>query len=95
MAQQMRMSRSGKTGAIVYGNGSSVSLASRKGSDAVPFDAEEMKKHRMMYEASANKNANGSVGACQVLDPPVLVALIAVALFVSTVLHLLNCGWRF
>jgi hypothetical protein len=49
----------------------------------------------MMYEASANKNANGSVGACQVLDPPVLVALIAVALFVSTVLHLLNCGWRF
>jgi hypothetical protein len=44
---------------LKFGNGSSVSLASRKGSDAVPFDAEEMKKHRMMYEASANKNGNG------------------------------------
>jgi hypothetical protein len=44
---------------LKFGNGSSVSLASRKGSDAVPFDANEMKKHRMMYEASANKNGNG------------------------------------
>jgi hypothetical protein len=44
---------------LKFGNGSAVSLASRKGSDAVPFDAEEMKKHRMMYEASANNNANG------------------------------------
>ncbi|KAI8938937.1 hypothetical protein NX059_004790 [Plenodomus lindquistii] len=35
-----------------FGNGSSLSLASRKGSDAVPFDAEQMKKHRLLYESS-------------------------------------------
>ncbi|KAF1945639.1 hypothetical protein EJ02DRAFT_34946 [Clathrospora elynae] len=44
---------------LKFGNGSSLSLASRKGSDAVPFDADQMKKHRMMYEASANNNTNG------------------------------------
>lgn len=43
-----------------FGNGSAVSLASRKGSDAVPFDADQMKKHRLMYEASA-KTSNGRV----------------------------------
>jgi hypothetical protein len=42
---------------LKFGNGSSHSLAgSRKGSDAVPsFDQATMKKHRMLYEASANK----------------------------------------
>ncbi|KAF1963340.1 hypothetical protein CC80DRAFT_3482 [Byssothecium circinans] len=44
-------------------NSSSTSLAgSRKGSDAVPFDAEEMKRARQMYEAStmprASKHSN-------------------------------------
>lgn len=42
-----------------FGNGSSASLSSRKGSDAMPFDAEEMKKHRLMYEASVSKKTNG------------------------------------
>lgn len=41
-----------------FGNGSSVSLASRKGSDAIPFDADQMKKHRMLYDASV-KNTTG------------------------------------
>jgi hypothetical protein len=35
------------------GNGSSLSLASRKGGDAVPFDVKQMKRQRMAYEASA------------------------------------------
>lgn len=43
---------------LKFGNGSSLSLASRKGSDAVPFDANQMKKHRMLYEASV-KNVHG------------------------------------
>jgi hypothetical protein len=45
-------------GGLRAGNASSSSLvASRNGSDAEPFDAEEMKRRRMMYEASkANKN---------------------------------------
>ncbi|KAF2115460.1 hypothetical protein BDV96DRAFT_599787 [Lophiotrema nucula] len=35
-------------------NASTTSLTgSRKGSDAVPFDAEQMKRHRMLYEASS------------------------------------------
>lgn len=38
------------------GNGSSLSLASRKGSDVAPFDPEEMKKHRQIYDASVNKS---------------------------------------
>lgn len=43
-----------------FGNGSSLSLASRKGSDAVPsFDAKTMKKHRALYEASVMRVSNG------------------------------------
>jgi hypothetical protein len=41
---------------LKFGNGSSASLSSRKGSDAMPFDANEMKKHRMIYEASVSKS---------------------------------------
>lgn len=41
---------------LKFGNGSSASLSSRKGSDSMPFDANEMKKHRMMYEASVSKS---------------------------------------
>lgn len=41
-----------------FGNNSSVSLTSRKGSDAVPFDAEQMKRHRLLYESSV-KNTTG------------------------------------
>ncbi|KAF2195308.1 hypothetical protein K469DRAFT_545605 [Zopfia rhizophila CBS 207.26] len=38
------------------GNASSTSLVgSRQGSDAAPYDAEEMRRHRMMYEASKNQ----------------------------------------
>ena len=44
---------------LKFSNSSSLSLASRKGSDAVPFDADQMKKQRMMYEASISKNGNG------------------------------------
>lgn len=41
---------------LKFGNGSSLSLASRKGSDASEaFDAEQMKKARAMYDASVNK----------------------------------------
>lgn len=43
---------------LKFGNGSSASLASRKGSDAMPFDADEMKKHRLLYEASVNRHTN-------------------------------------
>jgi hypothetical protein len=43
---------------LKFGNGSSASLASRKGSDALPFDADEMKKRRIMYEASVSKTTN-------------------------------------
>ncbi|KAF1848560.1 uncharacterized protein K460DRAFT_375407 [Cucurbitaria berberidis CBS 394.84] len=46
---------------LKFSNGSALSLASRKGSDAVPFDAEQMKKHRMIYEASVSKNGNSHV----------------------------------
>jgi hypothetical protein len=43
-----------------FGNGSSLSLASRKGSDAVPsFDPKTMKKHRALYEASVMRVSNG------------------------------------
>lgn len=38
-----------------FGNGSSLSLSSRKGSDVPNFDPQQMRKHRMLYEASANK----------------------------------------
>ncbi|KAF2134880.1 hypothetical protein P153DRAFT_372155 [Dothidotthia symphoricarpi CBS 119687] len=38
------------------GNGSSVSLVSRKGSDVAAFNPKEMKKHRQMYDASINKS---------------------------------------
>lgn len=39
---------------LKFGNGSSLSLASRKGSDASEaFDAEQMKKARALYDASA------------------------------------------
>jgi hypothetical protein len=41
---------------LKFGNSSSASLSSRKGSDAMPFDANEMKKHRMIYEASVSKS---------------------------------------
>lgn len=38
------------------GNSSSTSLAgSRKNSEVVPFDAEEMKRHRMLYESATTK----------------------------------------
>jgi len=41
---------------LKFGNGSSLSLASRKGSESHPsFNAKEMQKHRMVYEASVNK----------------------------------------
>lgn len=43
-----------------FGNGSSLSLASRKGSDAVPFDPEQMKKHRLVYEASVRNNTGST-----------------------------------
>lgn len=43
-------------------NGSSTSLAgSRKGSDAVPFDVEQMKRHRMMYEASTTSKGSNTL----------------------------------
>jgi|TARA_R110002003_G_scaffold104_44_gene8596 hypothetical protein len=42
---------------LKFGNGSSLSLSSRKGSDAPIFDPEQMAKHRMLYEA--NKSGNG------------------------------------
>jgi len=41
---------------LKFGNGSSLSLSSRKGSETQPnFNAKEMHKHRMLYEASVNK----------------------------------------
>jgi hypothetical protein len=41
---------------LKFGNGSSLSIASRKGSETHPnFDPKEMQKHRMLYEASVNK----------------------------------------
>ncbi|KAI4613978.1 uncharacterized protein J4E88_009042 [Alternaria novae-zelandiae] len=43
---------------LKFGNGSSASLASRKGSDALAFDADEMKKHRAIYEASVSKSTH-------------------------------------
>lgn len=43
---------------LKFGNGSSASLAIRMGSDAMPFDADEMKKHRLLYEASVNRHTN-------------------------------------
>ncbi|KAF2268432.1 hypothetical protein CC78DRAFT_368245 [Lojkania enalia] len=43
-------------------NASSTSLiGSRKGSDVVPFNPEEMKRHRMLYEASTSKGSNNVV----------------------------------
>jgi hypothetical protein len=45
---------------LKFGNGSSLSLASRKGSDAMPsFDPATMKKHRALYEASVMSVSNG------------------------------------
>jgi hypothetical protein len=45
---------------LKFGNGSSLSLASRKGSDVMPaFDPTTMKKHRALYEASVMKVSNG------------------------------------
>lgn len=42
---------------LKFGNSSSLSLASRKGSDASEaFDPEQMKKARAMYDASVNKH---------------------------------------
>jgi hypothetical protein len=42
---------------LKFGNGSSLSLASRKGSDASEaFDPEQMKKARAMYDASVSKH---------------------------------------
>ncbi|KAL5120935.1 hypothetical protein ACEQ8H_001123 [Pleosporales sp. CAS-2024a] len=44
---------------LKFGNGSSASLVSRKGSDAIPsFDATTMKKHRALYEASVARPSN-------------------------------------
>ncbi|KAF1916123.1 hypothetical protein BDU57DRAFT_217674 [Ampelomyces quisqualis] len=44
---------------LKFGNGSSLSLASRKGSDAMPsFDPATMKKHRALYEASVVRASN-------------------------------------
>lgn len=41
---------------LKFGNGSSISLASRKGSESHPsFNPKEMQKHRAMYEQSVNK----------------------------------------
>jgi hypothetical protein len=45
---------------LKFGNGSSLSLASRKGSDAMPsFDPTTMKKQRALYEASVKRVNNG------------------------------------
>jgi len=41
---------------LKFGNSSSLSVSSRKGSESVPFDPEQMKKHRQLYEASVNKS---------------------------------------
>ncbi|KAH7081719.1 hypothetical protein BKA63DRAFT_217025 [Paraphoma chrysanthemicola] len=43
---------------LKFGNGSSLSLASRKGSDAPVFDPEQMAKHRMLYEANKSGNSH-------------------------------------
>jgi hypothetical protein len=44
---------------LKFGNGSSLSLASRKGSDVMPsFDPATMKKHRALYEASVARPSN-------------------------------------
>jgi hypothetical protein len=49
-------------GGLRHANVSSTSLASsRKGSDAIPFDAEEMRRHRMMYEASTTNKGSKNI----------------------------------
>lgn len=58
VAEKKSLKKARSLASLKFGNGSSLSLASRKGSDAVPFDAHQMKKHRMLYEASINKNGN-------------------------------------
>lgn len=40
---------------LKFGNGSSLSLSSRKGSEQPSFNAKEMQKHRQLYEASLGK----------------------------------------
>ncbi|KAF2742677.1 hypothetical protein M011DRAFT_452669 [Sporormia fimetaria CBS 119925] len=42
-------------------NGSSASLASRKGSEALPFDPEEMRRHRQLYESSLEAKGRKNV----------------------------------
>jgi len=43
-----------------FGNNSSFSLPNRQDSDAVPFDAEQMKKHRALYESTHKNTTLGS-----------------------------------
>jgi hypothetical protein len=43
---------------LKFGNGSSLSLASRKGSDAMPFDPVTMRRHRQLYEESVVRTSN-------------------------------------
>jgi hypothetical protein len=53
-----KIKKSRSFASLRFGNGSSVSLASRKGSDASDaFDPEQMKAHRKLYEASLKKSA--------------------------------------
>lgn len=55
-----RLKKARSLASLKFANGSSTSLiSSRKNSDAMPFDVEQMRKHRMMYEASAQKTVNG------------------------------------
>jgi hypothetical protein len=43
---------------LKFGNGSSLSVASRKASDAMPFDPTTMRKHRQLYEESVVRTSN-------------------------------------
>lgn len=60
-AGKKKLKKARSLASLKFNNGSSLSLASRKGSDAVPFDAAQMKKQRMMYEASVSKNGYSHV----------------------------------
>ncbi|KAJ8115633.1 hypothetical protein OPT61_g2768 [Boeremia exigua] len=52
-----RLMKARSFASLKFGNGSSLSLVSRKGSDASEaFDPEQMKKARAMYDASINKH---------------------------------------
>ncbi|KAL6710547.1 hypothetical protein ACN47E_008595 [Coniothyrium glycines] len=53
MKKSLKKARS--LASLKFGNSSSLSLASRRDSDAVPFDAGQMKKQRQIYETSLSK----------------------------------------